>query len=107
VALSLLSSCSAAAFIQQALTFTDIAPPGEVMTDTNPSSDQPVLRDRPSKLHIPDLDILRGLAALMMVTNHLAVKVLTPEQWSNGFLGNLTFIGSFAPVVFFFVTGMG
>lgn len=77
------------------------------MTDTNPSSDQPVLRDRPSKLHIPDLDILRGLAALMMVTNHLAVKVLTPEQWSNGFLGNLTFIGSFAPVVFFFVTGMG
>lgn len=77
------------------------------MTDTNPSADQPVLPDRPAKLHIPDLDILRGLAAIMMVTNHLAVKVLPQEQWSNGFLGNLTFIGSFAPVIFFLVTGMG
>lgn len=61
----------------------------------------------PTKVYIPEVDILRGIAAVLMILNHLAVRILTPEQASQPILAALSFVGSFAPVVFFFVTGMG
>ncbi|MBV8884985.1 MAG: DUF1624 domain-containing protein [Chroococcidiopsidaceae cyanobacterium CP_BM_RX_35] len=53
-----------------------------------------------------ELDIIRGLAAVLMVMNHLGNATLTSPQ-NSGISGSLVFIGSFAPVLFFFVTGVG
>lgn len=60
-----------------------------------------------TKAYWPDLDVLRGLAAVLMLTNHLAVRILSPELINQGSLGLLTFLGSFAPVLYFFSTGLG
>ena len=59
------------------------------------------------KVHWPELDVLRGLAALLMIVNHAGYKILAPNLTDSGLAGNLLFIGSFAPVLFFFVTGVG
>lgn len=58
-------------------------------------------------IHWRELDVLRGLAALLMIVNHLGYKTLNPNQIDGSLAGNLVFIGSFAPVIFFFVTGVG
>ncbi len=63
--------------------------------------------DTQKKIHWTELDVLRGLAALMMILNHLGYKILAPNQVNSGLAGSLLFISSFAPVVFFFVTGVG
>lgn len=52
-----------------------------------------------------ELDVMRGLAAAAMVLNHVGVAWLAPE--TGGLAGALSFLGSFAPVLFFFVTGWG
>lgn len=57
--------------------------------------------------HVPALDVFRGLAALLMVVNHVGVSVLTPEAATHGWAGALVFLGSFAPVLFFFAVGFG
>lgn len=54
-----------------------------------------------------ELDILRGLAGLLMIVNHLGVKTLEPSLRQDGLSGFLLFIGSFAPVLYFFITGVG
>jgi len=54
-----------------------------------------------------EIDLLRGLAIVFMLISHSSVMWLSNEDNSSGFSGVLSFIGSFAPVVFFFVTGMG
>lgn len=59
------------------------------------------------RFHFPDLDVLRGLAAILMITNHLGVKILAQDTAESGITGLLLLIGSFAPVLFFFVTGVG
>lgn len=59
------------------------------------------------RLHWAELDILRGIAAVSMIVNHLGYKILHPAELSDGLTSNLVFIGSFAPVLFFFVTGVG
>lgn len=58
-------------------------------------------------IHWTELDVLRGLAALMMILNHLGYKTLAPNLVDSGLAGSLLFISSFAPVLFFFVTGVG
>ncbi len=58
-------------------------------------------------LHWKELDILRGLAAILMIINHVGYKTLAPNLTEGGLSGTLVFIGSFAPVLFFFVTGVG
>ena len=72
---------------------------------------------RPGRMMWPELDLLRGLAGLAMVVNHTAVELvpasaaslisvpdqplsMTPVQW-------VSFLGSFAPMLFFFITGVG
>jgi len=57
--------------------------------------------------HWKELDVLRGIAAVMMVMNHVGVRFLSPQYTEGGFTGAVLFIGSFAPVMFFFVTGVG
>lgn len=52
-----------------------------------------------------ELDLMRGLAAAAMVLNHVGVAWLAPD--TGGLAGALSFLGSFAPVLFFFVTGWG
>ena len=61
----------------------------------------------PPRAHWLELDVLRMLAVALMVANHAGVAWLSPEARSRGISGALTFAGSFAPVLFFCVTGMG
>ncbi len=56
--------------------------------------------------HWRELDVLRGIAAGMMVTNHVSV-FLSSQYIESGFIKAVFFIGSFAPVMFFFITGVG
>ena len=58
-------------------------------------------------IHWQELDILRGLAAVLMIVNHAGYQTLSATQ-VNGFVASiLLFVSSFAPVLFFFVTGVG
>ena len=59
------------------------------------------------RAHWKELDVLRGIAAVMMVFNHVGVKLLSPQFLESGFTEALLFVTSFAPVIFFFVTGVG
>ena len=63
--------------------------------------------DAHHSIHWTELDVLRGLAALLMILNHLGYKILAPNWIDSGGSGSLLFISSFAPVLFFFVTGVG
>lgn len=58
-------------------------------------------------IHWQELDILRGLAALLMIVNHAGYQTLATNQTDSGLAGTILFISSFAPVIFFFVTGVG
>ncbi|HEX9140356.1 MAG TPA: heparan-alpha-glucosaminide N-acetyltransferase domain-containing protein [Steroidobacteraceae bacterium] len=58
-------------------------------------------------LQVRQLDVLRGLAIVMMVVNHASVALPSPDLQRNAVIAGLSFIGSFAPVVFFFATGFG
>lgn len=60
-----------------------------------------------SRQRVPEVDFLRGLAAVLMVVNHAGYALLSPTTASGGLSGGLIFAGSFAPVLFFFVTGVG
>ena len=60
-----------------------------------------------ARAFLPELDTLRGPAAALMIANHAGVRVLAPAHASAGRSGALVFLGSFAPVVFFFATGFG
>jgi uncharacterized membrane protein len=53
------------------------------------------------------LDIFRGIAAVLMVTNHAGYHLLAPTQSDAGWPGALVFAGSAAPALFFFATGVG
>ncbi|MGI0489150.1 heparan-alpha-glucosaminide N-acetyltransferase domain-containing protein [Pantanalinema rosaneae CENA516] len=59
------------------------------------------------KLYWPELDVLRGLAAVLMIVNHAGVRTLIEAEARQGSMSSVLFIGSFAPVLFFFVTGVG
>jgi hypothetical protein len=53
------------------------------------------------------LDVLRGIAILLMIINHVGVSLVDPNREKFHLVSTLTFIGSFAPVIFFFTTGFG
>jgi uncharacterized membrane protein len=57
--------------------------------------------------HWQELDVLRGIAAIMMIVNHAGVALLMPQYTESGLTAAFLFVGSFAPVMFFFVTGVG
>lgn len=54
-----------------------------------------------------ELDVFRGLAALLMVVNHAGFALLSPADALHSLSGSAVFVGSFAPVIFFFATGFG
>ena len=53
------------------------------------------------------LDIFRGFAAILMVLNHAGFEWLAPVDALTGFDGAVVFLGSAAPALFFFATGVG
>jgi uncharacterized membrane protein len=55
----------------------------------------------------PELDLLRSLAAALMVLNHVAVRGVEAGVSGSSPVSILAFAGSFAPVMFFFLTGLG
>ena len=59
------------------------------------------------KFSLQELDILRGVAALFMIVNHGGYEILIPDLATHGISGFIIFLGSFAPVLFFFITGVG
>lgn len=67
--------------------------------------DPSVARPGRAESHWPELDALRGLAAILMIVNHAAVRTDPPSP--SGLIAAAGFVGSFAPVLFFFLTGLG
>jgi len=55
--------------------------------------------------HWRELDLLRAIAAILMILNHIGVG--TPALYSSKWVHGLVFAGSFAPVLFFHLTGLG
>jgi uncharacterized membrane protein len=60
-----------------------------------------------SRTHSVQLDVLRGLAIVLMIVNHAGVSLVGSNQEQFRAISALIFLGSFAPVVFFFTTGFG
>ena len=61
----------------------------------------------PKKFSWQELDILRAIAAILMIINHAGFKILPEKLVQEGWTSDALFFGSFAPVLFFFVTGVG
>ncbi len=60
-----------------------------------------------TRKHVVELDVLRCFAALFMIVNHGGYRLLSAADATSGLVGALVFLGSFAPVLFFFSTGFG
>jgi uncharacterized membrane protein len=54
-----------------------------------------------------ELDVLRGLAAVLMIFNHSGFRLLSPDDVFHSASAVAVFLGSMAPVLFFFATGFG
>ena len=64
-------------------------------------------QDSDQKIQSRTLDVFKGLAAVAMVINHSGYVLLTAHEANSGWLGLIVFLGSFAPVLFFFAVGYG
>ncbi len=53
------------------------------------------------------LDLFRGLAALCMIVNHAGNQLLRGEAFAGGWPTWLVFVGSAAPALYFFASGVG
>ena len=60
-----------------------------------------------NKRYWHEIDIIRGFAVILMLANHLAVSLFVLDTDVSHVVNIVSFWGSFAPVVFFFVTGIG
>src|SRR5206468_1315048 len=56
---------------------------------------------------VEELDLLRGLAIVLMIVNHSGYRFADLQAASRDPLAAVVFLGSFAPVIFFFTTGFG
>jgi len=65
------------------------------------------IAERRSRVYTPELDVLRGIAAVLMIANHAGFRLLSAGDASMSVAAAAVFIGGFAPVVFFFATGFG
>ena len=54
-----------------------------------------------------ELDVLRGLAAALMIFNHSGFRLLFPDDVFHSASAFAVFLGGMAPVLFFFATGFG
>lgn len=76
-------------------------------SDQAPAGGISAVRNGAPAYSVEQLDLLRGLAIVLMIVNHTGVGLLDPDLQQHGPLAALMFLGSFAPVVFFFTTGFG
>ena len=53
------------------------------------------------------LDLFRGVAAILMIVNHAGYQLLGAGAADGGWPSWLVFVGSAAPALFFFATGVG
>ena len=60
-----------------------------------------------SRAFAPELDVLRGIAAVLMIANHAGFRLLSAGDSTSSSSGAVVFLGGFAPVIFFFATGFG
>ncbi|WP_347989532.1 heparan-alpha-glucosaminide N-acetyltransferase domain-containing protein [Methylomonas sp. AM2-LC] len=60
-----------------------------------------------AQLGCDELDVLRGLAALFMIVNHAGYNLVEPELYSHSIFDLVLVVSSYAPVLFFFATGVG
>jgi len=60
-----------------------------------------------ARVFAPELDVLRGIAAVLMILNHAGFRLLSSADASASPSAVAVFLGGFAPVVFFFATGFG
>jgi peptidoglycan/LPS O-acetylase OafA/YrhL len=61
----------------------------------------------PARKSVVELDVLRGLAAILMIVNHAGYRMLSADQTLTSAAAPAVFLGSVAPAVFFFATGFG
>lgn len=59
------------------------------------------------RVFAPELDVLRGIAAVLMILNHTGFRLLSGTDAAASPSAAAVFLGGFAPVVFFFATGFG
>ena len=64
-------------------------------------------RTVPERAFTLELDVFRGIAAVLMIFNHAGFRFLSPNEMHGTAGGVVVFLGAFAPVVFFFATGFG
>jgi hypothetical protein len=60
-----------------------------------------------ARVFAPELDVLRGIAAVLMILNHAGFRLLSGTDAATSPSAVAVFLGGFAPVVFFFATGFG
>jgi uncharacterized membrane protein len=65
------------------------------------------LSNHSKAIHLEELDFLRGFAALFMVINHMGYALLSNSALQTNSNMALLFVTSFAPVLFFFTSGLG
>jgi len=58
-------------------------------------------------LHIQEFDLLRGLAAIFMIINHIGFALWAKHLTKGDLASMLLLITSYAPVLFFFTSGLG
>ena len=62
----------------------------------------------PTQKFALELDVFRGIAALMMIVNHAGYRLMTAtDSAPTSLVGVFVYLGCFAPVLFFFSTGFG
>lgn len=62
----------------------------------------------PTQKFALELDVFRGIAALMMIVNHAGYRLMSPtDSAPTSLAGAFVYLGCFAPVLFFFSTGFG
>ena len=77
------------------------------MTPVASGSDLPRASPAVTPARSRQLDLFRGVAAILMIFNHSGFKLLGPSATGEDWAGVLVFLGSAAPALFFFATGVG
>jgi uncharacterized membrane protein len=60
-----------------------------------------------SRKFVIELDVLRGIAAVLMIVNHAGYRLLSADDAVHSGIAPAVFLGSIAPAVFFSATGFG